>query len=104
MKTTPVTSSNLAAVGYDASRREMRVVFKSGNVHDHVDVPPEVHSALMAAESHGKHYAKHVRGQYQGRRAGGTPPAPATPVASEPTPAADFDAEVRRFTRGIPPQ
>ncbi len=73
MRTIPVVSSNLQAVGYDPARRELRVVFKSGAVHDHMGVGPEEHSALMAADSHGKHYNEHIKGRYASLKAGGAP-------------------------------
>ncbi len=73
MKLVPVVSSNLSAVGYDPDRRALRVAFKSGSVHDHMGVSPEEHSALMAADSHGKHYNEHIKGRYASLKAGGAP-------------------------------
>jgi len=32
-----------------------------GAVYQYFDVPPEVHSGLMAAESHGRYFHQHVR-------------------------------------------
>ena len=50
---TPVESSNVAAIGYDADSRELRVQFKGGAIYRYVGVPPEVHTALMGAPSKG---------------------------------------------------
>lgn len=61
---TPVKSSNVAAVGYDQSTLTLTVQFKDGATYSYHDFPPEAHSALMAAESVGKHLAKHVKGKY----------------------------------------
>ena len=73
MKTIPVQSSNIAGIGYDPDRRELRVEFKADKggtvrVHDHVDVPPEVHSQLMAADSPGKFYRANIKDKFQSRR------------------------------------
>ncbi len=93
MKMIPVESSNLREVGYDPERREMRVVFKSGAVHDHVDVPPEEYAGLMSADSHGKRYNERIKGIYTGRKMGGM-----TPLEDDPGPPADpHEAAVARY-------
>ncbi len=91
----PVTSSNLKEVGYDPDRREMRVIFRSGSIQDHLDVPPEEFAGLMSAPSHGKHYNQRIKGIYTGRKMGGM-----TPLEDEPgTSASDgsLEAAVARY-------
>lgn len=61
MLLTPVTSSNLRAVGYDAGARELWVEFVNGSVYVYEGVPAEVHAALMAAPSHGKYFDAEVK-------------------------------------------
>ena len=51
----PVSSSNLAYVGYKPERQIMRIEFLGGNVYDYFSVPPDIHAELMAASSHGKY-------------------------------------------------
>lgn len=58
---TPVVSSNLSAIGYDAQTKILRVRFKSGGLYEYQNVSPELHSALMRAESKGGFLAKHVK-------------------------------------------
>ncbi len=107
MRTIPVVSSNLRAVGYDPARRELRVVFKSGSVHDHMGVSPEEHSALMAADSHGKHYNEHIKGRYASLKAGGAPmeDGPLQGVVTEPeresvrSEERSLDAAIRRYVQ-----
>ncbi len=106
----PVTSSNLASVGYDPTIREMRVQFKSGALHYHVEVPPEEHSALMAAESHGKRYNSHIKNVYTSRKMGGMPPQEDDPgvveaeqyprASREPAQPRSLDEAITRFTNG----
>lgn len=64
----PVKSSNINAVGYDADKKELQVEFKGGGVYAYDEVPPEVHEALAAAESVGKHFHAHVKDKYKTRR------------------------------------
>ena len=60
---TPVKSSNLAAVGYDPATRTLAVRFTgtAAKVYHYKDVPAEAHTALMAADSIGRHYSKSIR-------------------------------------------
>lgn len=65
---TPVTSSNIAAIGYDPEAREMHVQFKSGGIWIYADVPPEAHEEFASAESVGKHFHAHVRSKFESRK------------------------------------
>ena len=70
----PVTSSNIAALGYDAEKQILAVQFASGEVYHHAEVSPEAASALATAESIGRHYGKHIRGKFASeKRTGGCP-------------------------------
>lgn len=60
-KLTPVTSSNIAAVGHDPSTNELHVQFKSGGTHIYSGVTAEDHNDLIAAESIGSHFHRHIR-------------------------------------------
>jgi hypothetical protein len=64
MQLTPVTSSAIKSIGYDAESRTMHVEFNSGKVYSYSDVSPEKHAALLAADSIGGHFSKHVRGAH----------------------------------------
>lgn len=56
MKRTPVTSSNIASVGYDDASQVMEIEFKTGKVYQYPMAPREKYDALMAAPSIGKHF------------------------------------------------
>lgn len=64
----PVTSSNLKAVGYDPASQALEVHFKNGTRFRYAKVPPEAHAELMAAESPGGHFHRHIRARYEGVR------------------------------------
>ncbi len=42
-----VTSTNVAAVGYDTATRTMRVAFQSGGVYDYYDVAPALFEQML---------------------------------------------------------
>lgn len=67
MKLISVQSSNVAAIGYSSETRELQVQFRNGGTYSHFNVPPEAHSALMAAESHGRFYNENIKGTYPSR-------------------------------------
>lgn len=74
---TPIeSSSQIKAIGYDASTRMLAVTFiHSGSTYHYADVPPEKHAALMAAESKGSHLGKHIKGQHEYKKIGAAPTA-----------------------------
>ncbi len=56
MKWIPVNSTTIAASGYDALTRELRIKFRlSGVVYVYFDVPPEEYEEFVAAESKGQY-------------------------------------------------
>ena len=57
----PVSSSNLTAVGYDEQNNVLRIAFKSGDVYDYYDVPPDIFQNLMSAESLGSYHYYNIR-------------------------------------------
>ena len=66
MECIPVSSSNLASVGYQDGILE--VAFKSGSVYQYTGVPESVYEALMSAPSHGKFFAAFICNNYPYRQ------------------------------------
>lgn len=64
MNRTPVSSSNLASVGYNAAAQVLEVEFRDGSVYQYSYVPDAVYRALMAAGSHGKYFHAYIRDAY----------------------------------------
>lgn len=64
MQMTPVTSSNIKAVGYDGKTTTLRVRFNSGRTYQYKDVPHEVYTALIGAQSIGKYFLANIKDQY----------------------------------------
>jgi len=69
MALTPVESSNITAVDYDADKKHLDVHFKTGAPWRYHDVPPEKHAGLMGegVEDHsvGKYFHAHIKGAHK---------------------------------------
>lgn len=61
MERTPVKSSDLASVGYDASSRILEIEFSSGSLYEYSGVPSGVYQGLVAAESKGVYFNEIVK-------------------------------------------
>lgn len=66
MNLTPVESSNIAAVGYDNVQNALLIKFKGNEkVYVYLGVPVETYQLMMAADSIGSFYARHIKKVYQ---------------------------------------
>ena len=64
MERQPVTSCNLAEVGYDPELETLEVQFRHGGVYQYFNVPPFVHERLMIADSLGRFFNAEIKGHY----------------------------------------
>lgn len=62
MQMTPVVSSNIFSIGYEAGT--LYVAFNHGGLYAYSGVPVDVYRNLMAAASHGSYFAAHVKNRY----------------------------------------
>jgi hypothetical protein len=66
MEMIPVSSSNLAAVGYDDNTATLRIEFLNGTSYDYYDVPSAVYVGLVEAGSKGQYFDKFIKkGSYR---------------------------------------
>lgn len=65
---TPVKSSDLASVGYDAKIRVLEIEFHSGGIYRYHEVPREIFERLLAAESKGRFFAGQIRNRFRFER------------------------------------
>lgn len=65
MKRVPVTSSNIAEVGYDATTQTLEIMFNDGAIYQYFDVPQAVYEGMLASGSVGKFFHAHVKGSYR---------------------------------------
>jgi hypothetical protein len=59
-----VSSSVIAAIGYDAERRLLDVEFRSGAVYRYFKVPAHTFEAFCAAPSIGEYFNAHIKDAY----------------------------------------
>ena len=64
MNMTPVSSSAVDKVGYDAPRRLLRLMYTNGRVYDYFDVPPNIYDELLQAESVGEFVNLEIKPHY----------------------------------------
>jgi hypothetical protein len=69
MQRTPVSSSEIQSIGYDAATQTLEVEFHSGGVYQYFDVPASEYQAFMAAASHGQYLNQHIKNTYRWQQA-----------------------------------
>ena len=65
MERIPVTSSNIASIGFDEDSSTLEIEFNSGAVYQYFDVPLVVYEGMIEADSKGQYLAQHIKGQYR---------------------------------------
>lgn len=65
MERKPVTSSNIASIGYDESTSTLEIEFLNNSIYQYFDVPQQIYQGLMQADSHGQFLAQNIKGVYR---------------------------------------
>ena len=65
MDRTPVSSSNVASVGYAPESLTLEIEFNDGSVYQYFDVPDSEYRGLMEAGSKGKYIHAYIRENYR---------------------------------------
>lgn len=60
-KMTPVTSSQIKEVGYDAESRTLYIKFNRGGMYSYNPITEEGYRSLMGAESLGKYFHENIK-------------------------------------------
>lgn len=61
---TPVASSNIKALGYDADTKTLSVQFHNGRVYSYTGVPQGEYDNLLNAGSIGSYFANNIKNVY----------------------------------------
>ena len=64
----PVSSSDIASVGYENGTLYIR--FNSGGLYKYSNVPESAYHGLMLASSHGKYFHAYIKNSYSYLRIG----------------------------------
>ena len=65
MEMVPVSSSNIAAVGYAEDSQTLQIEFNNGTRYQYFDVPERVFTELRDAGSPGGYLASNIKGVYR---------------------------------------
>ncbi len=65
MERKPVTSSNIASIGYDENTSTLEIEFLNNTIYQYFDVPQHVYNGIMSADSHGQYLAQNIKGVYR---------------------------------------
>jgi hypothetical protein len=61
-------STVIQSFEYDAGKRELRVLFRSGRSYVYEDVPDEKYAAMRRSFSKGEYFNEHIRDRHAFRR------------------------------------
>ena len=64
MDRTPVSSSNISAIGYDSDSEILEVEFTNGAVYSYSGVQLGEYDGFMNADSKGKYLHANIKGRY----------------------------------------
>lgn len=64
MERTPVSSSNVASIGYNEDSQTLEIEFNDGSVYQYFDVPSSEHDGIMSADSKGKYLNANIKKRY----------------------------------------
>jgi len=67
MERTPVTSSSIAAVGYDSATFELEVEFRNGRIYRYQQVPIAAYRLLLQAPSIGEYVNRVIKPRFEVR-------------------------------------
>ncbi len=65
MKRMPVSSSNIAEIGYDESSGTLEVLYHSEALYQYFDVPLGIYEEFVAASSYGKYLNANIKGKFR---------------------------------------
>lgn len=64
MERTPVTSTDIRAIGYDADSQTLEIEFNSSGVYQYSGVPSGEYDGIVAADSKGKYFHANIKNRY----------------------------------------
>jgi hypothetical protein len=65
MRRIPVSSSNLAEIGYDDTSRTLEILFRDDSLYQYFDIPQQEFDALKNAASKGHYLSTNIKGRYR---------------------------------------
>ncbi|HLO55364.1 MAG TPA: KTSC domain-containing protein [Saprospiraceae bacterium] len=65
MERKPVTSTNIASIGYDDNTSTLEIEFLNNSIYQYFEVPQQIYEGLMKADSHGQFLAQNIKGVFR---------------------------------------
>lgn len=65
MRRNRVSSTNVAAIGYDSGSQTLEIEFLNGSIYQYFDVPQQIYDELMGANSQGIYLSANIKGVYR---------------------------------------
>jgi len=59
-----VISTEIEWIGYEESRNMLQVEFLAGDIYQYAHVPRFVYEEFLEADSHGRFFESHIKGNY----------------------------------------
>ena len=64
MERQPVTSSDIASVGYDVATQALEIEFQATGVYRYFSVPADLFETIRTASSPGKYFLQNIKGKF----------------------------------------
>jgi len=64
MERIPVSSSNIASIGYETDSQTLEVEFNNGTIYQYYDVPEHIYDELLSSSSVGSYFNQQVKSNY----------------------------------------
>lgn len=61
----PVSSSDIAEIGYEAASLTLEIAFNRGGVYQYFDVPEILYQEFMRSDSKGKFFHANIKDSYR---------------------------------------
>jgi hypothetical protein len=79
----PLDSSLLSWVDYDPSRSQLSVQLRDGQRYLYFQLPPACYHQLLAADSHGAYFNRHIRNHFPYQHLSSSSPQPIVLIAQK---------------------
>ena len=66
-----VESTSLVSISYATEQSVLELEFRDGSVYSYIEVPPECVHELIAADSKGAYFNRHIRNRFRCQRVSG---------------------------------
>jgi hypothetical protein len=68
MNRIPISSSDIASIGYDVQSKTLEVEFLRGQIYQYFNVPENIYGEFVKATSHGTYFHKHIKNNFSYKR------------------------------------